>query len=57
MSRYGVKGFGQKTTVTYAGNPQPAPPTEYVAVSNTTTLGSLRRMDILGLGVSRDDLR
>lgn len=43
-------------TVTYTGNPQPAPGTEYAAVFNTTTLGCLQRMDILGLGLSPDNL-
>ena len=52
-----MKDNSQKPTIAYAGNPQQSPPTEYAAVFNTTTFGSLRRMDILGLGVSRDSLR
>lgn len=51
-----MKDNGHSITVTYAGNPQTAPPTEYAAVFNTTTFGCLQRMDIQGLGLSPDNL-
>ena len=47
---------GQTITVTYTGNPQSTPPTEYAAVFNTTTFGCFQRMDIRGLNLSPDNL-
>ena len=52
-----IQDNGYKPAVTYASNPLQAPPTAYVALSNGTTFSSLRLMDILGLGVSRGNLR
>ena len=51
-----MKDNGVTIAVTYAGNPQPAPPTDYAAVFNITTFGCLQRMDLLGLrpGLSPD---
>ena len=51
-----MKDNGKIITVTYASSPTPAPPTEYAAVFSTITLGCLQRIDILGLGLSPDNL-
>ena len=51
-----MKDNGGTITVTYAGSPRLAPPTEYAAVLTTTTFGCLQRMDILGLKLSPDNL-